>query len=876
MNKHSNRYSKELRSPSTVVLLVTLLSLGLWLAFPIYAALDDKTFKGDQDIRVLRLGVPYYDDYGKTFAHYQQMFSKPIEIGINKFSVQIVVGTYDEVLSWYHNDQVDLVVLPPGAVADHLTVPGEPLSKERVKELESLYIGSIALTSMKGTNYPLLKYGVGQKRFKYRAYCVTRNVKDAFGKQLIGNYDELLKKARNHELTFLFVHPLSVSGRILPEFKLRQDGVALKPNEVEWTYNHDYSLTKLLSGNNKVAFVWDALESKQLNDKEFYWFPFPDESVQIPQEILVSTRRFLDQYQLTIEQLQSAVRNFDQEANIQQVVNFSSDYTQLLEWVSKLKSELLPQKPVDSLASSNMNIDQITARLRNYAFYHKKPNEKLKLALVLSGGGAKCAYQFGVIQALEEKLSAIRREEPDVDIHLVVGTSGGSINALATSLGITSDEGKRKDLAETWLSFRHTDFLDLRTAPHVTLGIFLGVVETLAVILFVQIFGNWRSNWWSIITTIIIALIILQTIVYFFDWSPSSTVGSAGKVYYLNYFWLLFTLSLGWTTLLLSIFVVLIFASNKLLGRRKLSLLDHNRRVVIALCLVVVIVQLGLLYFIYEQPSLSDSQKFEYALSQKLYGILKKEPSVGEIEKFELLSNEERLQTFSQKIINSDLLKNTKRSMIITGSVISSSEELRKKKKTEISSDLYFYLGNEDQNKFWLPPDDAQKRFISLKENPSALLDVVVGSSTIFPVFPPKRINCLNYNRTNKCIPVELIDGGFIHNSPLEAAVIMGATHVIVVEASPLSVPTTDNDLLTNALVSFNYLFTQAQSLDARVRGRREVFVIRPDKTNGIGDPNLSTFDFSGTLIKASIDKGLNDALNITEPKFEMLQGRPF
>src|SRR5262249_19089848 len=55
-----------------------------------------------------------------------------------------------------------------------------------------------------------------------------------------------------------------------------------------------------------------------------------------------------------------------------------------------------------------------------------------RLALVLSGGGAKCAYQVGAVRALEEQLAELRKENPGepIDISLVVGTSGGAINAL--------------------------------------------------------------------------------------------------------------------------------------------------------------------------------------------------------------------------------------------------------------------------------------------------------------------------------------------------------------------------------------------------------------------------------------------------------------
>jgi adenylate kinase len=37
----------------------------------------------------------------------------------------------------------------------------------------------------------------------------------------------------------------------------------------------------------------------------------------------------------------------------------------------------------------------------------------------------------------------------------------------------------------------------------------------------------------------------------------------------------------------------------------------------------------------------------------------------------------------------------------------------------------------------------------------------------------------------NAVIDVSIIDGGFVHNSPIEAAVKLEATHIIMIEASP-------------------------------------------------------------------------------------------
>src|SRR5262249_55553758 len=80
-----------------------------------------------------------------------------------------------------------------------------------------------------------------------------------------------------------------------------------------------------------------------------------------------------------------------------------------------------------------ITLDEIGRLLVQHARSQRAPP---RLAVVLSGGGAKCAYQVGAVQALEEKLAELRQENPDeaLDISLVVGTSGGAINALPIAL----------------------------------------------------------------------------------------------------------------------------------------------------------------------------------------------------------------------------------------------------------------------------------------------------------------------------------------------------------------------------------------------------------------------------------------------------------
>jgi NTE family protein len=67
--------------------------------------------------------------------------------------------------------------------------------------------------------------------------------------------------------------------------------------------------------------------------------------------------------------------------------------------------------------------------------------------LVLTGGGARAAYQVGVLQALAE-LSPPRQMPFDV----LAGISAGAINGIAVATGAEDFRGAVKQLAETWRS----------------------------------------------------------------------------------------------------------------------------------------------------------------------------------------------------------------------------------------------------------------------------------------------------------------------------------------------------------------------------------------------------------------------------------------
>jgi hypothetical protein len=216
-------------------------------------------------------------------------------------------------------------------------------------------------------------------------------------------------------------------------------------------------------------------------------------------------------------------------------------------------------------------------------------------------------------------------------------------------------------------------------------------------------------------------------------------------------------------------------------------------------------------------------------------------------------SDEEILKASSQQIITRNLLQ---RDLVITGSCLDKTSE-------SLPSDLYFYSRASGSG---LEPQFGP-RGISLAQRPAILLDVILGSGSIFPVFPGRVIQGVPAAGDQ----IELVDGGFAHNSPLEAAVLWGATHIFLIEAVAPRESKRGN-FTHNIAASFVHLHRQAQLLDARTRGRITIFSLRPEP------PHICVLDFASNLIRAAIDRGYGDARMTHEngePRFRKEPGAP-
>jgi len=79
-----------------------------------------------------------------------------------------------------------------------------------------------------------------------------------------------------------------------------------------------------------------------------------------------------------------------------------------------------------------------------------------KVGLLLTGGGARAAYQVGVLEAIADiRLECGAGDQPN-PFPIIVGTSAGAINAAALACGADHFDGTVRLIAKTWRGF-HTD-----------------------------------------------------------------------------------------------------------------------------------------------------------------------------------------------------------------------------------------------------------------------------------------------------------------------------------------------------------------------------------------------------------------------------------
>src|SRR5262249_18629217 len=194
---------------------------------------------------------------------------------------------------------------------------------------------------------------------------------------------------------------------------------------------------------------------------------------------------------------------------------WQADYKQVIELLKgfSLPKELLYKSRLNDLLDDVLN------------------TKRSRLALVLSGGGAKCAYQAGAMVEIENRIREKVKEKQDelrqnsegesakdlqskldsvekkLRIDLVVGTSGGAINALLAAMEVTKHENAPGELKEAWKSFKQEQFLQPSSPFRNWFGFCFAVLQALLITVAVLLFGRQSMNW--PVTLILLFLMVI-------------------------------------------------------------------------------------------------------------------------------------------------------------------------------------------------------------------------------------------------------------------------------------------------------------------------------------------------------------------------------
>lgn len=76
------------------------------------------------------------------------------------------------------------------------------------------------------------------------------------------------------------------------------------------------------------------------------------------------------------------------------------------------------------------------------------------VGLLLTGGGARAAYQVGVLEAIADLRKACGQAQGPNPFPIITGTSAGAINASALACGADDFDGAVRQIAHTWRNFK--------------------------------------------------------------------------------------------------------------------------------------------------------------------------------------------------------------------------------------------------------------------------------------------------------------------------------------------------------------------------------------------------------------------------------------
>jgi predicted acylesterase/phospholipase RssA/ABC-type phosphate/phosphonate transport system substrate-binding protein len=793
-----------------------LILYALILPLTLMPALFSAAASAPADIRV---GIVASEDFDAELGRWRECFSYCAAASGGRLNFRISPGTYGDVLHWMNEDLIDLAVATSAVFAESQAGHGNSDSSETGFE----YLATLDMRPARGP------WAVESRRregshYTYRAVCVVS--KDAPWK----TFDELAADPARKDIRFVFADPLSVSGRIMPEFILRKAGITPGREAVRYAFSHTGVLRSLAGkkpGLNLVGFVWDdAISGAPELSAKLRKLPFPDlEKIELPHDV-IAVRRALPEKELLSKTLLN-YRDPNGRLLMERLESGAASYAQVRQWSSAIG--LSPRAP----ELQNVSLDEIGQILQHYSKSQQSPP---RLALVLSGGGAKCSYQAGAIAAIEEKLERTKQifKDTNFGIDMVVGTSGGAVNALPVAMGITRTAAGRDELKRVWPKLDQRVILRPSTPVRAMSGLWLTLLEAGILLILVRYLAASPESHAPAYFKTLIALSAVQWALIALPVTPWRVLGDNHIIHHI---WLWFDIAMRASTLPLFIFALSGYLLQRRLRRNGRSL--HFKSVPIVLISITMLVLLPVILLVtvfFFSETLSGSEGLELVLADSFQPLV--EHALSRSGKPPLLltanaSPAERFTEMSRRIFSDRLLT---RDLIVTANAL-------KQSHNNLPSDLYFYSWRSGNNSIF------GDRGVCLDDHPDRLVDIIMGSSSVFPVFPPRRL--IDFPAAGEFL--DLVDGGFAHNSPIEAAVLRGATHIILIESTPEEFGEHKN-MAANIAAAFEHLHKQTQLIDLRSKRYVVIFTLVPKP------PHICMLDFTDTLISKSIEQGYRDA----------------
>jgi len=797
-----------------------------------------------QESFVIRVGIVTYETFQDKDGELRSLLDQLSGSQNPPLRFQVATGSYREVSHWLQSGEIDVALLTAGGYVRGI------LQSELADEFEYL----ATMDARPGTG-PWVSESRRSNEFQgfYRSVCLTHAQSGSL------TVAQIKQAARNEMLEVLLVHPQSASGALVPLKVLQDQGIDVPADAIRFMHSHTQvleALAKSRDGKNTIGFVWDDAIVKQPDlEPKLARVEFPAlAEVQIPHDVLVARRDFeqLPQLKLLLEQQvfsQPRPLFLRSDSGIQ-------DYLDLQQSLA-----LSPQGELDMLVRQDL---RGVGQLLVHAQKNSSQEKPFRLGVVLSGGGARCAYQVGVIGEVEEYLQELNSlYGSELDIDLVVGTSGGALNAVPVSMKVTGHAEGQQVLRDVWESLDQREIILPSVSVRVNAGIWFAFLQMTLVYFFCRLV---RRRYDSRLRFFYRACLFLGAIEFVLCAIPFEPWVLLGHNHLLHHLWLWCRIGAEFTAITMLFAGAIYYFVSRIAGdpdRQELKI----RRGRIHWVLTVGVLGLPLLQLItmlINEKTFSTGDGIRTAL-ERGYASMLEQHSIHHEMDYHVDSNavmQKRLESMGEWLVHSGAVR---RDLVLTTTAID-------RNRPDVPSELYFYLqANEDGEK-----PEFGNRGIDMKTSPSQFMNVVLGSSAIYPAFPGQVVEGLPQSGDR----LELVDGGFAHNAPVEAAVLWGATHVLLVDVSPIT--TRDGVNLADSVVrGFGHLLRQSQLSDERIRSEIVVVNLQPRF-----EPPLCIIDFSSNLIKRGIEFGAADAVAETRverhddvlielPPFTVSYGRP-